>query len=71
MVEHDELIQDLHEDLKEWIITRETDLVDFKLYCNKISEFIKITHSRFSVKTKLFEPPTQYVGGDIAKIVGF
>lgn len=22
MVEHDELIQDLHEDLKEWIITR-------------------------------------------------
>ena len=23
MVEHDELIQDLHEDLKEWIITRD------------------------------------------------
>ena len=38
MVEHDELIQDLHEDLKEWIITRESDLVDFKLYSNKIFE---------------------------------
>ena len=65
MVEHDELIQDLHEDLKEWIITRETDLVDFKLYCNKIFEFRKITHTRFSIKNKLFEAPTHYVGGDI------
>ena len=72
MVEHDELIQDLHEDLKEWIITRETDLVDFKLYCNKIFEFRKnnaceIQHQNF----KLFEPPTHYVGGDIEQISDF
>ena len=41
MVEHDELIQDLHEDLKEWIITRDTDLVGFKLFSNKNFEFFK------------------------------
>ena len=41
MVEHDELIQDLHEDLKEWIITRDPDLVGFKLFSNKNFKIFK------------------------------
>ena len=50
MVEHDELIQDLHEDLKEWIITREHWSGWFQTFSNKIFEKMQ---TRFSIKNKL------------------
>ena len=75
MVEHDELIQDLHEDLKEWIITRDPDLVGFKLFSNKNFKIFKnnayeIQHEKWAPCWN-FEPTTHYVGGDIEQISDF
>ena len=43
MVEHDELIQDLHEDLKEWIIPGMNTLTNL-FYGQKLVQWFSIKH---------------------------